>query len=111
MVSFLLLDTGEETTADDPARGIWYSANNHCGYWTDDWNKIGESGGIPICPKCGCPGMQITANKWFDSAEKFQINKPHYVAFLESRKESCLQEDGFTANWMNSYAAFVEQRE
>lgn len=109
MVSFQLLDTGKETTADDPKRGIWYASNHdRCGYWTDDWDALGSFNHIPICPICDSLGMQITAAKWFDGAEKFQIEKPHYVEFLKSRKESCLKGK---MKWMESFNAFVKQRE
>lgn len=54
---------GEPTHKDNTQREIWYSA--HCTYWTDDWSKLKTVGpGIPVCPYCSCPGMQLMALHW-----------------------------------------------
>ncbi len=105
---YQLLGTGRPTTADDPERGMWYATHQDlCGYWTDDWTKLGRVGsGIPACPTCGCVGMQMTVAQWFEGARKFEADgKPRYVDYLEWRRELCARH---TAGWMDSYAAFVE---
>lgn len=80
---------GVATTADDPERGVWYSIG--CGYWTDDWTALGETKlGIPVCPRCGCPGMIIAYNHWMYAAEMHQgSGHPRYVEWLKTRKNVC----------------------
>ena len=90
---FQRLSDGKTTTADDPKRGVWYSAGVTCGYWTDDWSKLTTNGGIPCCPKCRCVGMQTTADDWFSGAEKFQTDHSRYLEFLEWVKEKCDRHD------------------
>lgn len=83
------LDNGLPVHADDPERGVWYSAGT-CGYWTDDWAKLDNRNGIPCCPSCKCPGMQITARDWFDGAQKYEdAGNPSYVEFVVTMKEVC----------------------
>lgn len=106
--SYQRIDNGEVTTADDPARGVWYPAGS-CGYWTDDWSKLGNRGGIPCCPHCGCPGMQTTAKNWFDGAEKFEKDDhPHYCAFLADSKEHCAGRGA--SSFMQRYEEFAAER-
>ncbi len=82
---------GKVTTAEDPQRGVWYSASADCRYWTDDWNKLGSIGpGIPCCPRCGCVGYQTTYKHWMDKASKYEKeDHPGYVAKMNSWKEHC----------------------
>lgn len=85
-------NNGEATTADDPSRMLWYSAG--CGYFTDDWNKLKSSMGIPCCPTCGCPGMLTEVSKWEQGAFEFDKGNPGYLAFLKNNKEKCFKEEG-----------------
>ena len=99
---FITLE-GEETTAEDPQRGVWYAARPECGYWTDDWSKLKKIGpGIPCCPVCSCVGMQITAGNWINGMESYQgIGNDRYVEFVNHAKEICgvpLKQD-----WMSRY--------
>jgi hypothetical protein len=84
-------DTGETTTGDDPDRSVWYAAGN-CGYWTDDWSKVGSGErGIPCCPLCRAVGFYTHAGKWTDGAEKFEADgHPRYLEFLGLNKERCV---------------------
>lgn len=102
----MLLDTGAPTTADDPKRGVWYAVNHDlCGYWTDDWDKLGHvAGGIPSCPNCGCVGMQMNADEWFGGATKFEVDHPHYVEWLKTREGVCGRGD---LSWMGNYHAWM----
>ena len=88
---------GEPTTHQDPERGLWYGAR--CTFWTDDWNRVtGVGPGIPCCPHCGSPGMQITAKDWFDGAARFQREgNTGYVIFLAQSRETCHRGKGFLA--------------
>ena len=84
--------SGEKTTEDDPNRLIWYSAG--CGYFTDNWHLLKSANGIPICPKCGCPGMQVEAEKWDEGVFKYDKGNPGYLAFCKNNKEKCMKQDG-----------------
>lgn len=86
-------ERGFETTAEDPHRLVWYSAN--CGFWTDDWNVLKRVGpGIPCCPICKCPGMQIEFCQWLDEAMRFDAEHPGYLKFLNDKKAHCLANNG-----------------
>lgn len=105
---YMRLDTGRETTADDPLRGIWYSAG-HCGYWTDDWNKVAQVklGGIPTCPHCSAVGLQIDAENWFDGSRRFEERgNPRYQEFLRATKEKC--EGREAGGYVSIYHRFME---
>lgn len=99
---------GRECGKRDPERGVWYSTL--CGYWTDDWEKLGSSRsgglltikapngevakvtapGFPVCPRCGAPGMQATYGEWIEAAEKYESEgHPGYVEGLVSGRETC----------------------
>jgi hypothetical protein len=81
---------GTETSADDPARTVWYGM---CTFWSDDWNKLPLIGtGIPVCPVCRGVGFQLSAAKWLGAAEAYQRDgpAPRYVEFLTTyHKEKC----------------------
>ena len=100
---------GDPTTADDPERLLWYAASGHCGYWTDDWNRLSRLGNIPCCPVCGCVGMQIEAADWFAIPEEFEQENPGYSPFLVETKEACGR-DG-ELDWMGRYRRWAEERE
>lgn len=109
MESYQRIDNGEPTTANDPKRGVWYSAA--CSYWTDDWTKLRtDRMGIPCCPKCGCPGLQTEAGSWFSGAMLFEEQgHPFYREFLDTNKEACL---GRRAKpLMERYESYVASRE
>ncbi len=78
---------GTATAADDPKRGVWYSAG--CTFWTDEWDRLHLRGQyrIPVCPHCGCPGMQIDADKW-EVPDEYESTHPGYGAQLEARKNA-----------------------
>ena len=125
---YQLLSSGRSTTADDPERGIWYASNfDRCGYWTDDWTKLKtfgggvklttpngvvDSPGVPGCPNCGCPGMQTTYRSWMRGAESHEKDKgkPHYVAYLKSRKEVC-GKTWLDGGWTDNYEHFAKCQE
>lgn len=108
--SFQRLDNGRPTNADDPLRGVWYSSGGSCGYWTDDWQKVANGGGIPCCPVCRCPGMQATFREWMEGAERFQAEgHPHYVEFLSFHKERCTRDEN--RSFMLQYDAFSKSKE
>jgi len=71
---------GRPTTDRDNNRMVWYSAR--CAYWTDDWTKTSRSGIIPVCPICGCPGLQATYEKFVGCSKNME-----YTFWL---KEKCL---------------------
>lgn len=85
---YVKLDTGDQTTADDPERGLWYG---QCGYWTDNWSKLVLMGpGIPCCPGCGSPGFQITAREWFDGVKKYEdAGNAGYAVQVEAQRDTC----------------------
>lgn len=89
-----ILEDGEETTADDPARLVWYSAR--CFYWSDDWASLSKSFEVPLCPGCSSPGYMSTAEAFFKGASDFaetEAKLDRYVDFLKSSKETCSQSD------------------
>lgn len=107
--SYQRLDNGKPTHGDDPMRGVWYSADSRCGYWTDDWQKVANGDGIPCCPVCSCPGMQTTAKDWIDGCIRFEKEgHPRYVQYVLSRKEDCAKIDGVL--WMESYRTFADDK-
>jgi len=76
------------TVPSDPSRLVWHGA---CGFWTDDWSKIGtHSLQIPHCKICGAVGMQIEYQTWHLQLKAYALNRPGYVEFIESIKETCL---------------------
>src|SRR4051812_27341626 len=86
-------DHGNQVTATDPKRLIWYSVG--CGYWTDDWAILAKTGpGIPCCPKCGMVGMMTTAQRWDRGAAAYDQQNPGYAAFLSENKGHCFGPDG-----------------
>ena len=103
--SYHLFYNGEPTTVDDPLRAIWYSTwQDGCDYWTDDFSKLVTSRfGHPACPNCGGLGWRMTAREWLEHAEKYQLENPHYVNFLEGRKETCSKD---RLKLMDHYHAF-----
>jgi hypothetical protein len=119
---FQIIETGEATTADDPKRGVWYAANELCGYWTDDWSKLGrakfvdgrpvvtppgdpDGDGIPCCPTCGLVGMQTNFADWDGGARAFEESgHPGYHAYVQHRKERCARR---RYSWMEGYAAHL----
>ena len=108
MARYIRLEDFSETTKDDPKRGIWYAANvDECGFWTDDWDSLGHAGllGIPSCPNCGYPGLQIDAENWYRGAKRFEENgHPYYVKFLDFRKNQCGKEMR-VSNYLDHYYA------
>ncbi len=96
------------TTADDPERGIWYSAS--CGYWTDDWSKLATIGpAIPCCPKCGCPGMHCTAEEWLGGAATFEVKgMSRYLECVTMHKERCF---GRGWNGLEFYKRWLKAQE
>lgn len=86
MPSRYLTVNGSPTSADDPKRLVWYSAG--CTFWTDDWEQLRLSLGIPVCPDCGCPGYQIDAAKWFESARTY-TEIPNYLTLLLANRHRC----------------------
>ncbi len=79
---------------------VWYSA--FCGYWTTNWTMLAKSpSGIPLCPKCGAPGMVTDLDDWNNGLDGYEDGHPGYKAFL--RPEVCygnglkkaLQEAGY----------------
>ena len=106
---FQILDTGCETTQDDPKRGVWYATSDLCSYWTDDWSTLTKiCGGIPACPSCGCVGMMMDYEKWLEGASVFERTHPYYIDFMLDRKEQCSMR---MMRWMAFYKLFVEMRE
>lgn len=100
MSKYRRLDTGESVAADDPERGIWYSAG--CGYWTDDWSQLSCFGaGIPCCPHCNCPGMQTTAREWFVVLPEFLRSHPRYDEWLPISDKHCSRADNIS--FMEAY--------
>jgi len=102
VAKYLDLGTGDELSADDAQRGVWYSAGQ-CGYWTDDWSKLSDVGGIPCCPECHMLGMQIEYQKWIDGATKYAKDHPGYVEFCLSHKEICGAKLPGKPSWMDRY--------
>jgi hypothetical protein len=94
---------GEGTTADDPKRLIWYAID--CGYWTDEWDTLAlakmaadpSRAGIPICPKCGCPGCMVDAESWDRGADVFDERWPGYKKFIAEAKGTCFGRGGIRA--------------
>jgi hypothetical protein len=98
------LRNGKETDNSDSDRLIWYASGN-CGYWTDDWEKIGRTGNyeIPCCPHCNAVGFQDEYNKYIEGAIIFQkAGNPHYLEFLMLHKELCIPDK----NFIDRYIAF-----
>ena len=92
---------GTQTTKDDLNRLVWIGM---CGNWTDDWTYFGESK-VPICPDCGAPGYQATAQAFFHEREDQTIEKfPLMIPFLESVKETCMRGKDFEREYAK-YAA------
>lgn len=105
MANYQTLD-GLETTDQDKTRGVWYSANVGCGYWTDNWDKLEKIGmGIPCCPVCHSVGFQTTWEKWMDSISRFEAQgHPSYLTFCLEIQEKC----GAVINalWISRYEAW-----
>lgn len=108
MPRYIELGTGRELEPDDPDRGVWYSNNPSCAYWTDDWDLLGRTSpdddkpkdartagwkdGIPCCPYCSAPGMQIRYHEWMTKARGFEEKaNPRYVEFVLLCRERCGQ--------------------
>lgn len=101
------LTNGMPTTADDPLRGVWYSAK--CAYWTDDWTKLDTVcvGGIPSCPRCKSVGFQTTAKDWQIGIEMFEEdNHPRYREFVDAQKERCGPSG---PEWFSRYQEFAKR--
>jgi hypothetical protein len=110
--NFQRLSDGQETTGDDPARGVWYASGEYCGYWTDDWLKLHSGGmGIPVCPHCGCPGMQIAYDKWESSAREFESDHPRYLEFLAHEKEKCTRLSTARRTFIDRYNEWLKSVE
>lgn len=78
---------GEVTTVEDPDRAYWAGT---CTYWTDDWDKVSASDGIPCCPTCKAPGFIGKMSEWLNGAERYEAEgNPGYVKFLNNTKEVC----------------------
>lgn len=101
------LDDGIETDANDPERGVWYSAAMTCGYWTDDWSNLSTHRGIPCCPHCGCVGMQAMAKEWFNVSEEFLKSHPRYDEWLPTSKGHCGRTDN--VGFLQSYQLWLEE--
>lgn len=66
---------------------IWYGT---CTYWTDDWEALGESKGIPVCPECGSSGFEITVEDWEGGILKHEADgHAGYGKFIRSLKGKC----------------------
>lgn len=102
MTAKYLNHAGYQTLHNDPDRMVWHSP---CTYWTDDWTKLRDAGGIPICPTCGCPGFQTDYQNWIDSAIEFEKTHPYYVEFLNQTKEECR---GRQNNFMQDYENWLK---
>ena len=120
MPRYIKLGTGQKTDRDDPERGVWYAANQ-CGYWTDDWDLLdrivpegkpldprtaGWKNGIPCCPYCKTPGMQVRYSEWMAKAVAADESRPRYSEFLLLHKERC-------CNWtkrtfLQAYESYVK---
>lgn len=103
---------GTKTSDRDPKRGVWYAASMACGYWTDDWSQLAKTNlGVPACPHCGCPGMQITADKWLHGAELFEKEgHPHYAEFVKQHRQLCVKGGDASPEWMTRYMGWRTQR-
>lgn len=87
---------GNVTTADSPNRAIWWA---NCGYWTDDWDSLASSNGIPTCPECGCPGFNGTAEDFLGgSLDRYDSEHPGYKDFLLRSKNTCMKSSGGILN-------------
>lgn len=87
-------EEGKPVGPDDPTRVIWCPAGG-CGYWTDDWDKLGAILGIPCCPVCGAVGFIISAEKWLgESLDQYDLTQPGYKRFLTKSKETCFAKSG-----------------
>ena len=93
------LENGQATTAQDPNRVMWFSAL--CGYYTDDWAKLGRLGqhAIPCCPVCRSPGMICTMAEWEEGVEIHEKIDPGYQAFLAAHREQCLSPINMSVAW------------
>lgn len=101
-----ILEDGEETTADDPRRLVWYSAR--CGFYTDDWEALSKAFEIPICPCCSSPGFMVGFERWEQSAVEYEKAEGHpgYPEFLKLNKAHC---DG-GKGMLERYRAWAQQR-
>ncbi len=75
--------------ATDPMRMIWYSS---CTFWTDELDILDTSRGVPLCPLCGSPGFQTTAEAWFGGIASHDKDTPGYETFMltgPGRKNVC----------------------
>lgn len=107
------IDDGKPTIADDPERGVWYSAGQSCGYWTDDWTKLVKVGpGIPVCPHCKMVGMQTTFKEWIDGAKKFEESGyPWYRKWLLETKEKCFRQLSILPmSFIDRYKAWCKEK-
>lgn len=94
---------GTPCRSDDPKRLLWYAVS--CGFWTDDWAMLKLSDGIPVCPACGCPGMQVEAKQWYDGARDHELNgHARYLEFLDLFRGYCMKGVG----WVGSYNAWLK---
>lgn len=90
---------GKQTDTKDPNRMVWYG---DCGYWTDNWEKLGKtSHSIPCCPTCKRPGYQGTYLQWILGVKQFDTQEhPGYHHFvLNEGKEAC----GELQKWMEEH--------
>ena len=84
MAKHKYLSANGPTMADDPKRFLWHGV---CGCWTDEWDLLSQTdAGIPICPNCGCPGFQTTAEAWDEGVAIYEKTKPGYTAEVETHK-------------------------
>lgn len=109
-----LTPEGQETTAEDPDRLIWFTAS-HCGYWTDDWDKVlQDSAGVHCCPHCGTGGRTAVSKDWYDDAKWIEQRHPRYCEFMELHKEKCEffrgLKDPSMKRFMNRYAAWLQSK-
>jgi hypothetical protein len=81
---------GNPLGAGHPKRLIWQGMAP-CDYWTDDWDHLEHTQGIPRCPICLAFGDELSAEIW----EKLKKEKNlKYAQFLLANKERCFSPAG-----------------
>lgn len=61
-----------------------------CGYWTDDWDKLANRPGIPLCPGCGAPGFVQPEAEWWKQVDAYEAaGASGYRKTVEADKEKC----------------------
>jgi hypothetical protein len=66
---------------------IWF---RECGYWTDDWSKLGNRNGMPVCPICEKPGLHLELDLFLNTIKSIDAETPGVAQFILSTNETCL---------------------